>query len=172
MTIGALSPSEMNVISIQQSLGLSTYYQPSSISTFTNYMAINETVGSLALNNIITLGSTGFLNSNPVYMRGYSGSYNPNYYLSYSNSFQGQTSFDGPLIVGNSGGVLGTTANGGQNTITWDSTGGISLIGALAVNGTLYVNGGSTITTSYAFISSTGSIGNATNAKLYSIMAA
>jgi hypothetical protein len=72
-----------------------------------------------------SIGLSMSLNDWPIYFR------NPgdfNHYLVWGNSHAGQTGFDGPLLVGLGGGVLGSTGNW---TLRWFNNGNILTRGSL-----------------------------------------
>jgi hypothetical protein len=70
-----------------------------------------------------------FMTDNSLYLRN-SGDYN--HYLTYANDFAGQSGFDGPLLVGVGGGMLGSTVNW---TLRWYNT------GEVVVRSYVYANG-------------------------------
>lgn len=67
-----------------------------------------------------------FLNDNGVYLRSV-GDFN--HFLRWGDAYFGQSGFDGPLLVGNGGGVLGTSGNW---TLRWSSNGRVQTRGTLS----------------------------------------
>ncbi len=75
-----------------------------------------------------------FMTDNYLYLRN-SGDFN--HYVGYANSHPGQSGFDGPLLVGVGGGVLGTTANW---TLRWNSDGKVQIRSTVTANGVTLVS--------------------------------
>ncbi len=67
-----------------------------------------------------------FLNDNGFYLRAV-GDFN--HFLRWGNAYFNQSGFDGPVLVGNGGGVLGTSGNW---TLRWNSTGTVQTRGTLS----------------------------------------
>jgi len=67
-----------------------------------------------------------FMGDNSLYLRG-NGDFN--HYVSYANSHYAQSGFDGPLLVGVGGGVLGNTANW---TLRWWNNGNVTVRGTVS----------------------------------------
>jgi hypothetical protein len=68
-----------------------------------------------------TIGSPMYLNDWSIYFRNNGDN---NHFLRYENAWAGQSGFDGPLLVGNAGGMLGTIGNW---TLRWNSTGTVQV---------------------------------------------
>jgi hypothetical protein len=72
-----------------------------------------------------SIGSPISLNDNAIYLRN-PGDYN--HYLKWGNGL-GTTGFDGPMLVGNGGGILGASANW---TLRWNANGTVQVRGSIS----------------------------------------
>jgi len=85
-------------------------------------VGINTTTPGTALQVNGTVTANNFvgglrLNDQPIFLRG---GQDANAFMGWTNSFGG-TSIDGPVLAGNSGGILGTTGGGNRAVATWNA---------------------------------------------------
>ena len=103
--------------------------------------------GTTQVNGPLTMKNNAALSNNLLYLRSYGDSNNILAYANNNASFGVNKSFsnqnipiDGPVLAGNTGGVLGTRNGGDKSILTWDAKNGqnnVNVNGALTSTGML-----------------------------------
>lgn len=75
-----------------------------------------------------TIGLNMYMNDWRVYLRNNGDN---NHFLGYGNGLGNQSGFDGPMLVGYAGGVLGSAAGGFNWSLRWNSTGTVQTRGTI-----------------------------------------
>ncbi len=76
-----------------------------------------------------TIGLHMYMNDWSVYLRNNGDN---NHFLRYGNGLGSQSGFDGPMLVGFGGGVLGSAAGGFNWSLRWNSTGTVQTRGSIS----------------------------------------